>query len=227
MLRTNKQKFIGIFLIVMGGLFGALTLWSLTAGGKQVFGHRYTSAQFLREKQDISQARTFTLDKRSVLQLEAQAHNLNDSWVWLKVLILDEKDRPIYDYKMDLSYYSGYSGGEHWVEDKTTEDKVFTLKPGTYKVVAYSSNKHVKGGRAEKLPMDLLESVVKPVTVTIDKNVILTRYFLILFIIFGGGAILYLWYRNERSKTEGIDTMYGGNGGDYSYGDDEDSFEKY
>ena len=79
---------------------------------------------------------TETFDVRSVNALiKARFRaDVSDSWVYLDGAVIDEDDQALIDFSQEISYYSGYEGGERWTEGSKDESMVFKLKkPGPYR----------------------------------------------------------------------------------------------
>lgn len=219
--RTPKQKFYAAFFGVMMLLFGVLT--AISAGdGTEVWSKTYSEAQFESESMSDQLVGNFEVDSREVCMVRVEGLTLDQSWLWVKVLILDEKSRPVHDYKFDLSYYHGVEGGESWSEGDKDDYKVFILPKGKYSVVVYGEDDNPAGvtGKGGLSPLfstgyttvDRMEQI----KVTVTKDVMLTRYFLGLFIVFLVLFFGYVYLRSERSKTEvPVYYDYGDTGGGY------------
>lgn len=206
--RTPRQKFWAAFLVVMTLAFGALTLASY-GSGEQVMQQTYSESQFEKEELDTSQAGSFSLEERSLCMLEVEGLTLDQSWLWVKVMILDDQGRPVYDYKFDLSYYHGVEGGESWSEGSKDDYKVFVLPRGDYQVVTYAEDEPSSSGVAAfgGAPITFSNGYNtidrnERIRVTVKKDVMLTRYYLTLLILFGVAMIGYFWIRSERSALE-------------------------
>lgn len=224
--RTPKQKFYATFFGVIMLLFGVLTAISM-GDGTEVWSKTYDETQFESESMDDKLVGNFEIDSREVCMVRVKGLTLDQSWLWVKVLILDEKSRPIHDYKFDLSYYHGVEGGESWSEGDQDDYKVFILPKGKYSVVIYGEDENPAGAGSTSgsyAPMfssgyttvDRLEKI----QVTVTKDVMLTRYFLMLFIVFLTLLVGYVYIRSERSKTEvPVYYDYTGGGGAGGYVD--------
>lgn len=199
---TPKQKFYAGMLVVMTIIFGVLTGIS-TKGGTEIFKERFYEAQFEQQQAKPENVKSFTLSKKSLCKLGIKGLTLNQSWIWAKVTVLDEKDRPVLDYKFNLSYYHGYEGGESWSEGDKDDYKMVRLPKGKYRIMVYGEdepdtsrpNRYARKGYATINRNETLQ-------ITVHSNVWMTRYFLTLFIIFGALMCIYFYIRSERSQYE-------------------------
>lgn len=203
---TPKQKFYAAFLSVMTCIFCVLMVMSL-GDGTPIATKTFNESDFEKEAQAPEQALTFELKQRDVCMLKIKGLTLNQSWLWVKTLVLDEKDRPVFDYTFNLSYYHGTEGGESWSEGSKSDEKVFVLPKGKYKVLIFGEDEATPTTRTSKFKFKYSNgySTVErneKVKVTITKNVTLTRYYMTFFIIFFIITCIFFYIRSERSKME-------------------------
>lgn len=198
--RTPAQKFAAASMVIMTITFGALMGYSFTTG-TEVVNRLYPESIFELEEIKPEQAPTFTLDKRALCELEVTGETLNQSWVWVRTVVVDAQNRPVYTYSFNLSNYHGYEGGESWSEGKKSDDKVFLLPPGTYKVLLYGEDAKVSDRPIGGKGYYTIERNER-LRLTVKRDIWLTRYFAILFGLFSTLTLIYFVLRSERSKTE-------------------------
>lgn len=203
--RTPKQKLYAAFFGLMMVLFGVLTVASL-GDGTPVWTSDFLESSFEQESADASQVGTFSLESKELCMLKVEGLTLDQSWLWVKVMILDEQERPVYDYTFNLSHYSGVEGGESWSEGDQDDYKVFVLPKGDYKVLVYGEDENPGSSASPSAPMYSTGYTTidrdETIRVTLTRDVLLTRYFLTLLILFTVLFIGYVWLRSERSKNE-------------------------
>ena len=105
-------------------------------------------------------------EKMLRLKIEAPVQN---SWAIIKVNIYDKAtNKIVYATAKEITYYSGYDGGEHWSEGSQKAEVLFKLpKAGDYYL------KIAKEGDIRKNT---------PVTIQLYEGVIISRYFWLLAI---------------------------------------------
>lgn len=198
--RTPAQRFAIALLIFLTTAFGGLLAYSF-GRGQEVVNRLYPESIFEREEIKPEQAPSFTLTKRSLCELEVHGVTLNQSWVWVRAVIVDAQNRPVYTYSFNLSHYHGREGGESWSEGKDKDEKVFLLGPGTYKVLIYGEDAKVSDRPTRARGYYTIERDER-LRLTVKRDVWLSRYFAILFGLFATLTLIYAILRSERSKTE-------------------------
>lgn len=159
-------------LMLMGALFAlvnlALVFWSLGSSGKVVFNKRYDHTMYLKE----SLSEPFQIGSEPIMGLKIEAP-LNNSWMALQVALVNASDEVVNEMDAEISYYSGVEGGESWSEGSRSSTTYGKAPPaGTYKLLFKAAAGSGNSGKArgEALQIALVQGVV------------LTRYFLGLFI---------------------------------------------
>lgn len=208
--RTPKQKLYATALFLLTLVFGVLMTISLIGDGTEIFKKVYNEAVFEEEEIAPANVGTFTLDSEKLCMLEVKGLTLDQSWLWVSAVILDEKDRPVLSYTFDLSYYHGYEGGESWSEGDKDDYKLFRLPAGNYKIMVHGEDEPSKTS-TNPFAINTLAFTSNGYT-TIDRNeaiqvrvtkgVWMTRYFLIMFLLFGTLLCIYCYIRSERSQYE-------------------------
>ena len=119
--------------------------------------------------------------------------NQDNAWAWYDISVL-KGEQPIAALSKGISYYHGYEGGESWSEGSQSARAYFTLaEPGNYRF-------HVEGtgGTGENGNQPQASGV----TFELFEDVIVSRYFFILALIFVIAAIWepLLRYRFEARR---------------------------
>lgn len=206
---TPKQKFYAGMLVLLTVIFGALTFVSLKDGA-QVFNEKFYEAQFEQPQAKLENVKSFDLKSASLCRLDIKGLTLNQSWLWAKVTVLDEKNRPVLDYKFNLSYYHGYEGGESWSEGDKDDYKMMRLPKGKYRVMVYGEDEP-DTSRPNRFARKGYSTINRneAIQISVSSGVWMTRYFLILFIVFLCLTCLYFYIRSERSQYENPVTYEG------------------
>lgn len=169
-MKGRNQQLL-IFSVAMTLIFGVLMTWSHFSGApivsvevpERVFGQEQVKTPPIR----------FTQDKDGPLTMKITGSTLNNSWVWVKTVILDTEDIAIQEHDFDLSYYHG----PDWSEGNRSDDWIFRLPAGEYRVLVYGESEQTQRNGPRDIYGDKLE-------VEIKSGVVLTRYFLLGFILF-------------------------------------------
>lgn len=171
-------------LMLAGAIFAlvnlGLLLWSLSQPGKAVAAQSFTPDAYLKE----CVSNPFTLGTQSVMSMEIAAP-LNNSWLALDAALINEKDEVVEEMDGEISYYQGVEGGESWSEGDRSSTKYFKAPPaGTYRLILKAAG----GSGINGLPRG------EPLTVHLRQGAVLSRYFLVVFII----ALLFPAYEITR-----------------------------
>jgi hypothetical protein len=115
-------------------------------------------------------------DTSHLVQIDIEA-NVDNSWVYYDISVIDSENEEIYSIGKEISYYHGYEGGESWSEGSTDESAYIKLdKAGDYTLLFI----------APENPSGVYTHV------KIRENVIRVIYFQILFVMFLLFSLLYL-----------------------------------
>ena len=212
MFNTPLRKFYAGLLLALTVIFGALTALSFS-DGTVAFNQRYTEEVFEEEEIDPRHVHSFSLSSDKLCMIKVKGLTLDQSWVWISVLIVDEADRPVVKLDYNLSYYHGYEGGESWSEGDKDDYKLVRLPAGSYKVLVHGEDEpDPKPREAGAFQVNLssftgssgYSTISRPeaVQVIITRGVWMTRYFMTLFLLFGSLLAIYAYLRSERAKTE-------------------------
>jgi hypothetical protein len=144
--------------------------------GVRTLAPRYSDNKTLDEK--VENTPTFLIEKkRSNLQLKAMA-NVNNSWIWIDPLLVNEETGKGIPMPVEVSYYHGYSGGESWSEGGHNKSKIIqNVPPGRY----YLSIKTQIGGQSLR---DVNYSLILIQDVPVLSNLIISLILLGIFPIF-------------------------------------------
>lgn len=172
-LTTPLRKQSSLALGAFAALFLLLVLWSLIKLGGRSGMIDLPSSIYTEE----TLTDTFTITKPNSLCRAKFKSSISNNWVYLDLAIINENEEAVMDFSAQMSYYSGYEGGEHWSEGSKTDSVVFKIKdPGEYSFL-------VKGETASS-------SVHPNISIDVRQNVVLTRYFLIFFALTAFAAVV-------------------------------------
>jgi len=155
-----------------------------TALNKQVFtynGNREFPSRYGERRQfddQVIKTDTFEiLKKRTNLQVKASA-NVNNSWIWIDPLLVNESTGKGIPMPVEISYYYGRSGGESWSEGSHRSSKIIqNVPPGRY----YLSIKTQVGGKSVR---DIQYTMKLIQDVPVLSNLIISLIILAIFPIF-------------------------------------------
>ncbi|RKZ36335.1 MAG: hypothetical protein DRQ37_04355 [Gammaproteobacteria bacterium] len=128
-------------------------------------------------------------NKDSLLALHLSSP-LKNAWAWFDVTVRNEQ-REIFSLSKQISYYSGYSGGEHWSEGSQSTRAYFKV-PAAGKYTLLVTGEGGTGSRGTK-PQQ------KALNVTVKEGVIVSRYFVILLAL---TMTAFLWRYIMRWRFE-------------------------
>ena len=151
-------------------LIVALLIW-LFGSGHTILDERIFPRQFVGG----AQTQAFTVSEADDL-LRVNLHsNLNNAWAWFDVTLLKDK-REQFSLGKEISYYSGYEGGEHWSEGTQSAHAYFKLpEAGDYTLLVAGEGGQ---GANSKSPQN------KALHISIEEGVTVSRYFFILALLF-------------------------------------------
>ncbi len=160
-------------LMVMGAIFalinGFLAFMSIGASGEVIFNKKFDHTAYLKE----TLSEPFQIGTEPIMALKIGAP-LSNSWMALQVALVDASDKVVQEMEADISYYSGVEGGESWSEGSRTSTTYGKAPPpGTYRLLFKAAGGSGNSGRARG----------EPLQVALVQGLLLSRYFLGLFII--------------------------------------------
>jgi ribosomal protein S27E len=183
-LKETEANWRYVFRVAAATFFALILglLYSWVSDGQVVFEQRFNPAEI----SDQSPLQTKAIDlEPGLYQLSLQAVKMvENSEMYLFAYILDQEEKAINTMDGEFYYYTGYDDEGKWTESSVQSGKIFRLQePGTYHVqVLRDSAESIAGGE---------------VSLTVRKDIPLTRYFVI-------GLVLLLipmglaWSRSGR-----------------------------
>ncbi len=171
---------------IYAGVALILLLYSLIFGG----GSRVMRESF-NELQAAPVSKPFKVEEPGqLMKLDLHA-DLNNNWAYYDVVInRKDNEQPVYALGEEISYYHGVDGGESWSEGSQFAEALFKIEePGEYYLEVETETQ----GAASRLP---------PLHISVYRDVMVSRYFLILFIVCLAAAALlpYKRYKFERAR---------------------------
>ncbi len=119
--------------------FGALMVMSFMKSGSDI-GRMLIQNQHYKQEYVTD---SFTVQNAPTLCKAVFDADVNNSWVYLDLALIDEQDRALLDFSAQVSYYHGVEGGESWSEGSRSRTKVFRVEqPGTYRFLVLGESDH-------------------------------------------------------------------------------------
>ena len=92
------------------------------------------------------------------LYIDVKTEDLANTWNQLVFYLLNEENGKGYAFSVETEYYSGYSDGEFWSEDKRSNSVLTTgINPGTYVVMVTGLTNHL---RLQKIQIQITRDVL-------------------------------------------------------------------
>lgn len=185
--RSGMTKLVMLLGLCFALLNLALAGWSMSRKGELVMKEVFHAANYLTE----AKSKEFTIKGGSIIAVRTFAP-LKNSWLSVDMAFLDVKGQKVVaEVSNDVSYYSGYEGGEYWTEGGRSSTKYFRAPPaGTYQLLLKANGGSGYKGGARR------ESMV----VRIYSGVVLSRYFIIGFFVILL-IPLVIWWRGSAFET--------------------------
>ncbi len=167
---TSSHLFVVLSLATV--VCGFLMIWSFLSG-------TYVDETVVPEREFEQESfndphLTFELNRKTTVQLSFEGTTLDDSWVWIKALLVDSDNKVLGDYTVEMAEYDD--------ENDDSWSKSIVLPKGQYKVLVH--------GEDAKRSQGWTDEHTERVRVEVQKDFVLTRYSLIGFILFGIGAFM-------------------------------------
>ena len=160
----------------------------VTGWGRDLLVTRFDPTLF---RQSVQSAPFTVSDAGKLLQLKMHAP-LSNAWAAYDVQV-HRGDKQIFSMAKEISYYHGVSGGESWSEGSQSASAYFKVpEPGEYKLVVKGEGGI--GNRGTHPPNTGL-------SVTVIEGVIVSRYFIVLFIA-AGLAFLFQYFAKWRFEAK-------------------------
>lgn len=139
--------------------------------GSVVVNSRLSSNDYLQGAKKIP----FTVSNpNKLLELELDLP-LNNAWTWFDIEVL-KQGQALFSMNKQVSYYSGYEGGEHWSEGSQSASAYFKVpQAGDYELHIFGEGGTGNSGSSAQQ---------RDLSVTIREGVVVSRYFIIISILF-------------------------------------------
>jgi len=171
--------------VIMAGFFLAnlaAALWFMFTSGRQEERFTVVPGQYAEE----TLTESFAVHHRNTVCTAKFSAPVDNSWIYLDVALVNDKEEALLDGSADISYYHGVEGGESWSEGSQSDSMTFLVrKPGDYRFL-------VKGQAGTGETPGSVTAYGKPVKVTVYEDVILGRYHVFLALFAGAWAGLEL-----------------------------------
>lgn len=166
----STSTFLSAVFGVAATLCALLTLWSYTRG-REVVSQTLDEETFERDEFDAPHL-TFTLDRRTPIELRVDGFTLDSSWIEGRTLLVDDQNRVLGNYEFEIEVYSDV--------DRRVWSKIVVLPAGTYKVLVH--------GRDATRDKRWTDEHREKLQVSVHDGVVLARYGLVGLILFGIAA---------------------------------------
>jgi hypothetical protein len=117
-------KWWGIFLLVA---FLVQMIFLLLSGNRLVFQDAF--AFHLADKEKSRVTEIFELTGRPSNVVVRSKADVNNSWIYLNLALINEETGNAYDFGREISYYHGRDGGEAWSEGSPSDEAVLPSIP--------------------------------------------------------------------------------------------------
>lgn len=169
---------------------GLALLISIFMGGSRTHATHVTADKLTNKK---TYSETFNITKANRL-VKMQIHTrLQNAWAYYDIAITKD-NKNVLALGKEVSYYSGYDGGEHWSEGDSTTTALFTVpEAGKYKLNITQSEGGT--GYSQTMPTTGL-------TILVHEGYVSPRYFYYLVAFLSILALFYLFrcYRFEKNR---------------------------
>lgn len=146
------------------------------SGGKVLLREAITFSPLMAEESVLT--REFAIGEKLRKITVRNATSLDNNWVALDLLLVNKTTGEAWPASRELSFYSGYDGGESWSEGSRDDEVVFrNVPPGTY----YLS---VDAGLAPEKPVPVTTSLEVSSGGSGWSNFVMLMIFLVVFPIF-------------------------------------------
>jgi hypothetical protein len=148
----------------------AILIWAL-GSGTTILEERLHAKQFL----DGAQTHSFTVSNADSLLKMQLYSGLQNAWAWFDVTIIKDQQK-VFSMAEEISYYSGYEGGEHWSEGSQSASAYFKV-PEVGQYTLYVEGEGGQGNSGQKAQEKALQ-------IKIQEGIVVSRYFIILAVLF-------------------------------------------
>jgi hypothetical protein len=169
----KKKVFKTVFMFAIAAIIVnlALALFCITRGDlvmRQFFSPRELNGETI--------SKPFTVrEKNEIIKIEAVAPQLSNAWMYLNWAIVRNEDRVLHVSETNISYYQGYSGGEHWTEGSQSRSEYIKIpEPGTYQLLVH--------GVSNRGNTNTAQTARHGVQLSVYTGAMLSRYFFIAMV---------------------------------------------
>lgn len=162
----------GLYFMPVVALILLVILWF--GWGNTILQTRFDTRMFHQDRPGSQpQSKVFQVKDAGKL-LELKMHSpLNNAWAAYDIQV-HKGAKPVFSMAKQLSYYSGYDGGEYWSEGTRSASAYFKVPDtGEYKLVIKAQG---GSGRSRRPPPTHLR-------VTVNEGIVVSRYFFCLFVV--------------------------------------------
>lgn len=172
------------FLIAALAVAAMTVLMGLFSGGREVFSQGFAFANTDPDKSRVSDM--FELGGRVSNVVVTLDTDVNNSWVYCNMALIEADTDVAYDFGLEVSYYHGVDDGERWSEGRPYASVVVpSVPPGRYYLRLETE--------AYSLPVSM--------RVRVRRDVLLWRVPLIAFLLLLP-PLLWCWLRRETFENE-------------------------
>lgn len=184
-MKSRSEQFLQ-FSLILTVVFAFLIVWAFFSG-TQIVDTKLPQTVFGQDEVEEAPVQ-FAIEDGGPLKMTVTGPTLNNSWLWVKTVVLDSNNIALVEHEFDLSYYHGPG----WSEGNRSASWSFRLPPGSYKVLVYGENQEDIPGRVSaSARRDLLH-------VEIESGIVLMRYFVLGFLAF----LTLSFVANKRRNAE-------------------------
>ncbi len=145
-------------------------------GGSRLLTKRFSTQEVLNG----AYSEEFQVSGKNSMMALKLSSDQDNAWAWYDISVVKD-EQPIAILSKGISYYHGYEGGESWSEGSRSARAYFTLAdPGTYRFYVEGTGGTGNNGNQ---PQN------RGVTFDLYEDVIVSRYFFILALVFLGAAL--------------------------------------
>ncbi len=182
-LRSSTATKLMWFCVLLGAINLGLGVWSLSASGKSVLSASFDAGQYQGE----AMSTPFSLTKTGTLSIEMSAP-VSNSWIAANFALVNDKQEVIAEMENDVSYYSGYEGGESWTEGSRNSTRYVKAPPaGRYSLLVNASGGSGYSGPAGN----------EKIYVVLREGAVLSRFFFLAFFLTILFPLLEFWRRSR------------------------------
>ena len=174
-----------------------LLLYTVFLGSGSIILNQTVDPRTLYGKKGVPSQSFVVSDAENLLSLDISS-NFRNAWGYFDVVVSKDNE-PVFSMAKQISYYSGYSGGEYWSEGSTDAHAYFQVPAaGTYTLRFFGQGGAGSFGRQ---PQQV------PLRVKVAEGVKISRYyFILLFVSLGAWATGWLAQRRfEAARWEDED----------------------